>query len=279
MQWEVAVEKERQTCKTLQILQKFGTSTRPSAQLHNQLSALVLCAHGFDPSQVQSIHAQTSRSSVKLASPSTRSRGRRTKPKKGSKEYKIPAIIRRAQTNINKPMREYLSVSKQEQDEIDAENRPPPTHMEIQQSPYLRTRSQTPTEKPLCAGEWQIVDEENTGRYVKTRAVAKSAYCDLIFPNGVHMHSVLDGGSEVTMISEQFYERNLKNSSEIKDIYPEAQCFFNVRTVSGEGYQCVKYLELDLEFLGMKVKNKNQSTWNRGTKSDPPGIQANIRNA
>jgi len=97
-------------------------------------------------------------------------------------------------------MAEYLNGRREEQMEIDAEERPNPTPYEISCSPYLRTRSQTPEEKPLGAGEWQIVDEERVESYVKTRAVAKSGYSDIVFANGVHMNSVLDSGSEVTMI-------------------------------------------------------------------------------
>ena len=84
----------------------------------------------------------------------------------------------------------------------------------------------------------------------------------------VKISSLLDSGSEVSLICQSYFEEHLLPKIETPTgENADAHILFNI-TVANDGQLPMKtYIELDINFLGLKVLNVGSSLWRNLTES------------
>ena len=94
--------------------------------------------------------------------------------------------------------------------------------------------------------------KENEKRGILQRAISSCPKVDLEFPGNKKLDSLLDGGSMVTLVTDSYYNKYLKNDVQIKE-HVSAHNLFQLSTASSSSMKCLKYFECDITFLGINV--------------------------
>ena len=92
----------------------------------------------------------------------------------------------------------------------------------------------------------------NERRGILQQAIGMCPKVDLIFPGNKRLDSLLDGGSMVTLVTDSYYNKYLKNDVKIKE-HMNAHELFQLSTANSSSMECLKYFECDIDFLGLKV--------------------------